>query len=279
MRQTVHDFLGRSPVAATVAKMDLGEGCAVAIWKNTVDRIRYEAPQNHTFSFYLEGGTGTRRTDAGGVSGYPGAVCIMPEGCGSDWEINAPFRFVHLYLSDTRLRSGFVRTHDCDARRLDLHEATFIDSPHLAAPLKQLADAAAIGDVLYAESELAELYGALKGKPVIVRAGLASYAMRRIDDWIEANLDKTIRLDDLAMLANLSGFHFHRMFRLSRGIAPHAWVTERRVDRARVLLQSDQPIAEIAVACGFSSQSHLTRVFRRHTGRTPADYRSVLKSF
>lgn len=90
---------------------------------------------------------------------------------------------------------------------------------------KQLADAVAAGDVLYAESALAELYGALKSKPVIVRAGLASNLMRRIDDWIEANLDQTIHLDDLAMLANLSGFHFHRMFRLSRGIAPHAWVT------------------------------------------------------
>src|SRR5690606_34173170 len=256
MRRTVRDFLGLSPVAASVAEMDLGEGCAVAIWRNTFDRIRYEAPQNHTFSFYLEGGTGTRRTDAGGVSGYPGAICIMPEGCGSDWEMNGPFRFVHLYLSDARLRSGFVRTHDCDARRLDLHEATFIDSPRLAAPLKQLADAAMAGDILHAESALAELYGALNSKPVIVRAGLASNILRRIDDWIETNLDQTIRLDELAMLANLSEFHFHRMFRLSRGVAPHAWVIERRVDRARILLQSDRPIAEIAVACGFSSQSH-----------------------
>ena len=273
MRHTVRDFLGLSPVAASVAEMDLGEGCAVAIWRNTFDRIRYEAPQNHTFSFYLEGGTGTRRTDAGGVSGYPGAICIMPEGCGSDWEMNGPFRFAHLYLSDTRLRSGFVRTHDCDARRLDLHEATFVDSPRLAAPLKQLADAAMAGDVLYAESALAELYGALNSKPVIVRAGLASNILRRIDDWIETNLDRTIRLDELAMLANLSEFHFHRMFRLSRGVAPHAWVMERRVDRARILLQSDRPIAEIAVACGFSSQSHLTRVFRHQTGRTPANYR------
>jgi AraC family transcriptional regulator len=277
MRQTVHDFLGRSPVAATVAKMNLGEGCAVAIWKNTVDRVRYDAPKNHTFSFYLEGGTGTRRTDAGGVSGYPGAICVMPEGCGSDWEINAPFRFVHLYLSDARLRSGFVRTHDCDARRLDLYEATFINSPHLATPLKQMAAATMADDVLFAESALAELYGALKSKPITVSAGLASYALRRIDDWIEANLDQTIHLDDLAALANLSGFHFHRMFRLSRGIAPHAWIIGRRIDRARVLLQSGQSIAEIAFACGFSGQSHLTRVFRRHIGRTPADYRSLLK--
>src|SRR5690606_20928401 len=139
--------------------------------------------------------------------------------------------------------------------------------------LKQLADAAMAGDILHAESALAELYGALNSKPVIVRAGLASNILRRIDDWIETKLDQTLRPDELAIQANPSEFHLHRLFRRSRGVAPHAWVIERRVDRARILLQSDRPIAEIAVACGFSSQSHLTRVFRQQTGRTPANYR------
>ena len=222
MRQTVHDFLGRSPVAAAIAEMDLGEGCAVTIWQNGFDRIRYETPQNHTFSLYLEGGTGTRRTDRGGVPGFPGAICIMPEGCGSAWEIGAPFRFVHLYLSD------------------------------------------------------AGLYGALVPQPVKVQAGLPPHLLRRVDDWIDAHLDQAIHLEDLAALAGLSGFHFHRMFRLSRGVAPHAWVTARRTERARAMLHSGQPIAGIAAACGFSSQSHLTRVFHRQTGSTPASYRAAL---
>ena len=275
MRQTVHDFLGRSPVASTIAGLKLGEGCAVAIWENTKDRLRYDAPTNHTFSYYLCGGTQTRRMDAGGVSGYPGAICVMPEGCGSDWDICAPFRFVHLYLSDARLRSSFVRTHDCDARRLDLQEATFIDNPRLSAPLAELAIATVAGDPIHAETALTTLIANLNTKPVSVRAGLAPHILRRVDDWIEAYLDQTISLADLAALANLSEYHFHRMFRLSRGVAPYAWVTGQRIDRARRLLRSGQPIAEIVVACGFSSQSHLTRVFRRHTGRTPADYRAM----
>ncbi len=276
MRQTVHDFLGRSPVAAAIAEMDLGEGCAVTIWQNGFDRIRYETPQNHTFSLYLEGGTGTRRTDRGGVPGFPGAICIMPEGCGSAWEIGAPFRFVHLYLSDARLRSSFARLHDCDARRLELREATFLDSPALAAPLRQLAVAALAGDILQGESAIAGLYGALVPQPVKVQAGLPPHLLRRVDDWIDAHLDQAIHLEDLAALAGLSGFHFHRMFRLSRGVAPHAWVTARRTERARAMLHSGQPIAGIAAACGFSSQSHLTRVFHRQTGSTPASYRAAL---
>lgn len=275
MTGTVRDFLGRSQVACALAQMDLGEGCAIAVWENTVDRVRYESPRNHTFSLYLEDGTRTRRLDAGGIAGYPGAICIMPEGCGSDWEIGARFRFVHLYLSDARLRSGFVRTHDCDARRLDLPEATFIDNPRLAAPLTRLAGAAAAGDALAAESALADLYAGLSSRPVPIRAGLAPHVLRRVDDWIEAHLDGAIHLDDLAALAGLSGFHFHRMFQLSRGVAPHAWVTDRRLENARALLRAGQPIAGIAAACGFSSQSHPTRAFRRHTGSTPADYRAA----
>ena len=279
MSHTVRDILGRSQVATSVAQIDLGAGCAVAVWENTLDRMRYDAPRNHTFSLYLRGGTGTRRLDAGGIAGHPGAICIMPEGCGSDWEIGAPFRFVHLYLTDARLRSGFVRTHDCDARRLDLPEATFIDNPRLAVPLARLAGAATAGDALAAESAMAELYAGLASRPVPIRAGLAPHVLRRVDEWIETNLDGAIRLEDLAALAGLSDYHFHRMFQLSRGVAPHAWVIERRVERARALLRAGQAIAEVAAACGFSSQSHLTRVFRRETGRTPAEYRDKAVRF
>lgn len=277
MGQTVHDFLGRSPAATATARLDLGEGCRTTIWENDDDRIRYEAPQNHTFSLYLQGGTGTRRVDAGRVTGHPGAICIMPEGCGSDWEIDAPFRFVHLYLSDARLRSAYARTHDRDARSLDLPEATFVTDPGLARPLAELACATGAGDITRAETALADLVGALHSRPVTIRAGLAPHILRRADEWIEAHLDQPIHLDDLAALAGLSGFHFHRMFRLSRGIAPHGWITARRVDRARALLRTDQPIAAIAAECGFSSQSHLTRVFHRLTGRTPADYRAAVR--
>jgi len=272
MKQAVHDFLGRSPVATRTAWLELGLGASVAIWQNHDDRISYDAPSNHTFSLYLDGGTGTRRIDAGGICGHPGAVCVMPEGCGSSWEITAPFRFVHLYLSDDRLRSGFARTHDRDARLLDLPEVTFADVPRLAGPLGGLARAAEAGDTLLAESALAELYGRLNVRALSVRGGLAPHVLRRVDDWIEAQLDEAIHLEDLARLAGMSEFHFHRMFRLSRGIAPHAWILDRRVDRARTLLRRGQPIAEVAAASGFSSQSHLTRVFRRQTGRTPAEY-------
>jgi len=278
MRQSVHDFLGRSPTAHTIARLDLGAGCSVAVWENSHGRVRYDAPENHTFSLYLEGGTGTRRLDAGGISGRPGAVCVMPEGCGSEWEITAPFRFVHLYISDARLRGGFAATHDCDARLMDLHEATFAEDAGLASGLRQLSRAAENDDPLLAESALAAMIGGFARQNLPLRSGLSPHVLRRIDDWIEAHLDGVIHLEDMADLAGLSDFHFHRMFHLARGMTPHAWITERRVGRARHLLRGAMPIAQVAFACGFSSQSHLTRAFRKLAGRTPAEYRALARA-
>lgn len=275
MRQTVQDFLGHSPFAHTLARLDLGAGRAVTIWENRDDHMVYDAPLGHTFSYYLDGGTGTRRLDTGAVRGWPGAICVMPEGHRSEWEITTSFRFVHLYMPDAELRAAYAMTHDCDARRLDMRESTFVDIPAMSGPLGHLARAADTGDTLLADTALAELIAHLPNRPINLRGGLAPHVLRRVDEWIEANLEGSIRLADLARIAGLSEFHFHRMFRMSRGISPHGWITARRIELAKKLLQASTPISEIAVGCGFASQSHLSRMFRNHTGSTPTEYRAA----
>lgn len=71
----------------------------------------------------------------------------------------------------------------------------------------------------------------------------------------------------------MSEFHLQRMFRQSCGVSPYGFILNRRIDRARGMLADGDPIAEIASACGFSSQSHLTRMFKAVTGATPSSYR------
>jgi AraC family transcriptional regulator len=278
MHQTVQDFLRRSPLARATHHLGLGEGCSVTIWENRDDHICYEAPRHHTFSLYLAGGNGTRRIDAGGISGRPGAVCVMPEGCGSEWEITTPFRFVHLNISDERLRAGFSQARDCDARLLEVREESFVDNAHVAAALTELADAARAGEHVWAETTLAGMVAGFAGGQPVLRGGLSPHVLRRIDDWLEAHLEDAVHLDDLARIAGMSGYHFHRMFRLSRGMAPHAWITAQRVKRAQNLLKGKMQIARISAACGFSSQSHMTRIFRHQTGLTPAGYRAIASS-
>ncbi|WP_434348755.1 helix-turn-helix domain-containing protein [Myxococcus virescens] len=103
------------------------------------------------------------------------------------------------------------------------------------------------------------------------RGGLSPAALRRVQLYVEAHLAEPIRVGELATRSGLSVFHFTRAFRQSTGMTPHAWVQQRRVERARELLSNASlPLGDIALAVGFSSQSHFTTVFRRLTGLTPA---------
>jgi AraC family transcriptional regulator len=107
-----------------------------------------------------------------------------------------------------------------------------------------------------------------------LRGGLSPAAMRRVQIFVEANLGRRIRLTDLAGRAGLSLHHFARAFRTSADMTPREFVEERRVERARQLMsEPHRSLADIAVECGFGTQSRLTTRFKRRTGFTPAAYR------
>ena len=74
-------------------------------------------------------------------------------------------------------------------------------------------------------------------------------------------------------MAAVSLFHFTRIFRDATGRTPHAYVTARRVERARAMLRGPMPLAQIAHGCGFASQSHFGEVFKAHTGATSGRWR------
>jgi AraC family transcriptional regulator len=100
-----------------------------------------------------------------------------------------------------------------------------------------------------------------------------------VGDLIDAHLAATLTLDRLAATVHLSPHHFARAFKATVGLAPHAYVTARRMDRARSLLRdTDRPVADVATAVGFTNLSHFRRVFRAHAGDTPAAYRADARS-
>jgi AraC family transcriptional regulator len=103
--------------------------------------------------------------------------------------------------------------------------------------------------------------------------GLNPRAMSRVITHIEENLGEGLTLGTLASVACVSRFHFARMFRLSTGFSPMAYVVRRRVERARLqLMRGYQRLSDLAVELGFCDQSHFTRIFRRMTGVTPREY-------
>ena len=123
--------------------------------------------------------------------------------------------------------------------------------------------------------QLLHNYGTTSAQLPTYEGGLPTYQLNQILDYIDTGLAGDIKLADLAGLLNMSPFHFGRMFKQSIGLSPHQYVIQQRVERAKTLLkQGDRAIIDIALDCGFSSHSHLTKQFRQITGMTPKAFRS-----
>jgi AraC family transcriptional regulator len=97
--------------------------------------------------------------------------------------------------------------------------------------------------------------------------GLTRWQLLRVQAQVDSNLSNAISNQQLADCVRLSRFHFARAFRQSTGMSPQTYVSRRRIERASALLRStNAPLCQIAMACGFSDQSHFNRRFFRALG-------------
>ena len=121
---------------------------------------------------------------------------------------------------------------------------------------------------------VAQTYGGMRSLPRPVRGGLAPWQVRRAKEILCANLDGRVALKEVAQECGLSVSHFSRAFRCSLGVAPHNWLLTRRVELAKEKLRDDRStLSDVALACGFADQSHLTKVFTRIVGVSPGVWR------
>ena len=105
-------------------------------------------------------------------------------------------------------------------------------------------------------------------------SGLSIKNFNLIVEYIEANLSEKITLSDLAKVVNLGKYYFSRSFKKYTSMTPYDYVLQLRIKRAKKLLQfSDLSICDVALECGFGSQSHLCKHFRNKLGITPTNYR------
>jgi AraC-like DNA-binding protein len=98
-------------------------------------------------------------------------------------------------------------------------------------------------------------------------------SVQRVREYLQDNYAENVTLDRLAQIANLSPYHLNRVFSAEVGIPPHAYQTQVRIDRAKLLLSRGVSIKQVAVDTGFTDQSHLTRYFKRLIKVTPGQYR------
>ncbi|MGB5233189.1 MAG: AraC family transcriptional regulator [Desulfoprunum sp.] len=100
-------------------------------------------------------------------------------------------------------------------------------------------------------------------------------AVRLAEEYLRTNIEETVTLETLANLTGLSPWHFLRLFKAAKGLPPHAFQTQLRINLARQLLREGDEIADVAYRTGFSDQCHFSRKFRQFTGATPGQYRAA----
>ena len=121
-------------------------------------------------------------------------------------------------------------------------------------------------------------YGGLRALRSVPVGGLAPWRARRATELLASRLQGDISVAEVAEACGLSRTYFIKAFRHTTGVTPHKWLQNHKVDRAKQLLVgSSSPIADIALACGFADQSHLTRTFTRLVGTAPAMWRRLCK--
>jgi AraC-like DNA-binding protein len=125
---------------------------------------------------------------------------------------------------------------------------------------------------------IAQTYGGMRPMSRPVRGGLAPWQERRAMEILRANIKRGVALKEVARECGLSVGHFSHAFRRTLGVAPYKWLIEQRVVLSKEKLRDDGlSLSDVAAECGFSDQSHLTRVFRHTVGASPGAWRRALK--
>jgi AraC family transcriptional regulator len=108
---------------------------------------------------------------------------------------------------------------------------------------------------------------------------LPRWRLRRVEEYANAHFDRDVGLSDLAKVAGLSRMHFAAQFRATTGYRPHEYLLHLRIEHAKsLLLNTETPLAEVALTVGFCNQAHFSTVFKRITSETPARWRCARKN-
>lgn len=207
-----------------------------------------------------------------------------------------PVGALHVTRPSTRLRAHFrggydflhffvsvddIEQQDGSLRERDKSDLILLRDPLAEQLAKALVDirgdrdrqfATCIGQALAAHIARLEV-------PRSKANALPKWRLRLVEDYVRATLHRSIGLADLAKAAGLSRMHFAAQFRAATGYRPREYLLHQRIDRAKSILSNgDTPLAEIALAVGFSTQAHFSTVFKHITGDTPARWRCARRS-
>ena len=242
----------------------------------------------HEVSINLGGRLTTEKISASGklirTKGAPGNLCITPAGqiIGASWDktldnlgISFDPDFVRRTAIENRFNSSF------EFAEIYKEKDSLIE--HIGLALLAEAESETPSGRLYADSlvqtltlHLLKNYSTANLKQENAHGGLSGYRLRRVKEFINANLETDLSLAEIAAASDLSQYHFARAFRTTTGLTPQQYLMRQRVERAKELLaKNDLPIVEISLRTGFKNQSHFTTLFRKYTKFTPKLWREL----
>lgn len=214
----------------------------------------------------------------------PGSASLLTRAQQSNWNWTENIDVSHIYLDQALLTTLASEAMDQNVLDVRLRDVLNVDDPVITSAVDAVrfeADQPALGGGLYVEAIASQLalhllrhYSSVSFRDPADSSGLSSRQKKAIVDYIESRLDQTIDLESLARAAGLGLWSFNRRFRETFGCAPYAFVIERRIIRARSLIEgSNQPLKQVAAACGFNDQAHMTRLFKARVKTTPGALR------
>lgn len=215
---------------------------------------------------------------------HPGNFSLLSRAAESHWHWTAPVEVSHVYLSNALLCRVASDMQRKEVGEVHLHDVLHGSDPlvtQIAEGITREARSEGPGGALYAEALSLQLavhllrgYASCIGREQAASGVLSPRELGRLEAYVDANLHANVTLEDMAGALGLGVWTFVRHLRRSLGCSAYAYVVARRVARAQRLLQEgDMALKEIAAACGFSDQPHLTRTFRAKLGVTPGRYR------
>ncbi len=251
-------------------------------------RMVEQADDFHKINIPISGNLRTEKISATGkvtiLKGSAGNICITPAGqaMSAAWEkpldnmgILLEPEFVTKTAVENRFNSGFEFSDiskDKDPLIQQIGLTLLAESSSETQTGKLYADSLIQTLTLH----LLKNYSNAKSISENLNGGLSGYKLRRVEEFINENLEEDLSLAEIAEVADLSQFHFARAFRKSTGLTPQNYLMHQRIERAKVLLAKDDlPIVEVSLRTGFKNQSHFTTLFRKFTKFTPKTWREL----
>lgn len=230
-----------------------------------------------------------RRRDAGPWQAsevHQGKISILTREHASEWGWSAPIHVRHVYLTHDTLTKVATEVFDRNVRDIEMFDVVSIDDAAISSLVATLSSelyTGGLGGTLYVDALRNQLCIQLLRRYARVVTNdrencygkLSPTQQRLLNEFIETNIGQNISLDQMASLLKQSVHSFIRKFQTTFSTTPHAYVVTQRIILSKSLLRkSSLPLKVVAVNCGFSDQSHMTRVFRKELNITPAEYRS-----